>query len=94
MIKKDNTTLKFKTVLTRVGADHIGYMNEKTLECGSWVIGREGKYEDHGYEYETFVYWAGDWQVMRNGEIYGSFKTKKAAVQYIQAWIRFNPQDL
>ena len=88
------TTLKFKTVLTRTGAEQLGYMNEKTLECGSWVIGRDGKYVDQGYENTTFIYWAGDWTVTRNDEWYGSFKTKKEAVQYIQNWIRFNPKDL
>jgi hypothetical protein len=88
------TTLKFKTVETRTGGDAIGYMNEKTLECGSWTIAREGKYVDMGYENTTFISWAGDWSVIRNEVLYGSFKTKKEAVKYIQNWIRINPKDL
>jgi len=88
------TTLKFQTVLTRTGAEQTGYVNEKTLECGSWVISRDGKYVDMGYEYSVFVYWSGDWSVSRKGDVYGSFKTKKEAVKYIQNWISINPKDL
>ena len=86
--------MKFKTVLTRTGSDAFGYMNEKTLECGSWIISRDGKYVDQGYENTTFIYWAGDWTVERNNEIYGSFKTKKEAINYIKFWIQINPNDL
>jgi len=84
----DMTTLKFKTVKTLVGGEVAGYMEEKTLECGSWVIGRNGAYID-----DVFTHWAGDWYVERNGETYSTNKTKKECVNYIKMWLSYNPND-
>ena len=88
------TDLIFKTVKTLVGGEVAGYMEEKTYECGSWIIGRNGKYVNMGYDNEVFIHWAGDWFVQRNDEIYGDFKTLKRAKQYIANWVKINPSDV
>ena len=86
--------MKFETKKEIVGGDVAGYMEEKSYVCGSWSIGRCGEYRDMGYDCDVFVNWAGDWFVQRNGEVYGDFKTLKAAKQYIQNWVRINPSDI
>ncbi len=80
---------KFKKVITYVGGEVGGYMNEKTLECGSWVISRTGSVIN-----DVFIHWSGEWVVERNGEIYGNFKTKKESIGYVKQWLTINPNDI
>ena len=86
--------MKFEIKKEMVGGEVAGYMEEKTYQCGSWVIGRNGEYKDMGYENDVFIHWAGDWFVQRNDEFYGDFKTLKAAKRYIENWVRINPLDI
>ena len=60
-------------------------LEEKTYQCGSWVIGRQGAFE-HNDEFNAFIHWAGsgDWFVQRNDEFYGDFKTLESAKKYIE----------
>ena len=81
--------IKFKTVNTYTGGDVAGYRNEKTIEFGKWIISRDGQYNKDG----VFIHWAGDWNITKNGESYGSTKTLKEAKNYIKMWLTHNPSD-
>jgi len=81
--------IKFKTVLTYNGSEAYGYINEKTLEFGTWVIARDGQYNKEG----VFIHWAGDWTVSRGEEFYSTTKTLKLAKRYIKGWLQVNPTD-
>ncbi len=83
--------IKFETVLTYTGSEVAGYMNEKTIEFGNWIISRDGEYNKEG----VYIHWAGEWTVSKRGseKCYSTTKTLKAAKAYIKWFLQYNPTD-
>tara|TARA_R110002020_G_scaffold244153_2_gene457687 strand:+ start:245 stop:550 length:306 start_codon:yes stop_codon:yes gene_type:complete len=99
-----NDTLNNKIMKNEITwSKNIGYdgwsptmENESAYDNSGGYISDSGNWEIYKRDLEETEYaWkrVGNWGVYRDEKLFGEFKTLKAAKNYVNNWVRINPQD-